>query len=134
MTSVKSTNFYTINKKGNIRKMHIDNWTNLEEWSAIQARSKLVENKLARIAEGSMRLNQGNTKRSEPLKKIAEIKKAQKKLNKAIKNDPSLDPTFNDNVFCRQQSAYLQDFLPRKKDKTNKYRSNMLKEARSFRE
>ena len=35
-----------------------------------------THNKLERIAEMSMRLNEGNTRRAVPMKKIAEIKKA----------------------------------------------------------
>ena len=84
-------------------------------------KANVVQDKLVRIVDESKRVDEGNTRRSRPMKKIAEIKKAQKKLEKTVKNDQTL-----------QNTVYLQDFMPIKNsDKTNKYKAKELKEART---
>ena len=84
-------NYYKLSKNGGFHKgvsQEVDGNMTLAAFQAISKQNNKVHNALISRIEKERR--DGNTKRSQPLKKIAEIKKAQRKFNQAYKNDPEL--------------------------------------------
>ena len=57
------------------------------------------------------RTQEGNTKRAQPLRKIAVVKKAHRQMRKAQKSDPS-------------SSMLVQDVMPYLTEKSGKYQGN----------
>ena len=102
-----------------------------EEYARTLARDAAESKKLTDLLDESQNFNEGRTRRSIPLKKIAEIRKAQRKFKQAA-IDMAGEARLEDDVeyfrVTRNNDKYastifLKDFMPRRgTDKVEKFR------------
>ena len=84
-----------------------------------QMRSQMLNDRILKNGQLAERLMEGKTKRAQPLRKIAVVKKAERQMRKAQKSDP-------------MSTMLVQDFMPFQTEKSGKGQGNKIYDESDF--